>query len=110
MATTLGLAGLLLRNESLGVEMILNKVTNYYGYTNGIKNGAIEGYKYTVVLPARNFAQLDVKIPGAKILDVRLGEHFPVVFDELEVKIYYDNNHKAQLTARVSNVKRVERK
>lgn len=110
MATTLGPAGLLVLNECLGPEMYLTGVHGYFAYANGIKSNVIEGYKYTVVLPKRNFAALDVKIPGTKIIDVRPGEHFPVVFDELEVKIYFDNNRKACLTARAAGVKRVERK
>ena len=110
MTTTLGPAGLLVRNECLGTEMQVTGVRGYFTYANGIKSNVIEGYKYTMVLPKKNFASLDVKIPGSKILDVRPGEHFPVAFDDLEIKIYYDNNRKAQLTARATGVKRVEQK
>ena len=110
MATTLGMGGLLIAPECLGSEMLLTGVRGYFGYTDGVKGSALEGYKYTVVLPNRNFAQMDVKIIGNKLLDVVAGEHYPVKFDNLEIKIYYDDNRKAQLTARATGVKRVERR
>lgn len=110
MATTLGLGGLLIVPECLGTEMILHGVRGYFGYVDGQKSGVVEGYKYTVVLPSRNFAQLDIKIIGNKLLDVVAGEHYPVKFDNLEIKMYYDKDKKLQLTARATGVHRLENK
>lgn len=110
MATTLRLKNLVIDNSCLGAEMILTGVYGYNSYVDDHYTGAIEGYKYCVTLPKLNFCHLDVKIPGTKMLEIKSGEHFPVVFDNLQVKIYEDKSKKLQLTAHATGVNRLDSK
>ena len=72
---------------SLGKTKMLADIRPYYNYTDNSKD--IEGYKYKVVLPAHKMDAIEVKIPGAKLLELADGE-FPIVeFENLEIKAYF---------------------
>ena len=76
---------------------------------DGQRTDKVDGYKYAAILPNRQFARLDVKIPGAKLLDVPAGQYISVAFDDLVVKLYFDNNRRIQLTAKAESVHAVDK-
>lgn len=92
---------------SLGKEALLTDVSSYNLYKDGVRTNIPLGYKYQVALPAHALASLDVKIEGDKLMDVPVGEYTPVVFDKLEIKLYFDNYGKARLTAKAANIRAV---
>lgn len=104
---TMKLSGLLIDNRCFGDTMLLNRVSPYYVYADNKKTDQVAGYKYTVILPAKGFQSLDVKIESAEPL-VRIpagADYAPVEFTGLEVKLYYDFNNRVQLSAKAAGVK-----
>ena len=106
--TNLSPAGLIIDNRCLGSEFLVTDVGPYFAYVDGQRTDKVDGYKYAAILPNRQFARLDVKIPGAKLLDVPAGQYIPVAFDDLVVKLYFDNNRRIQLTAKAESVHAIE--
>ena len=80
------ISDLSISNSSFGKDKILVDIRPYYNYGSSSKE--IEGYKYKVVLPALKMEPLEVKIPGAKLLELKDGEFPHVEFEGLEAKIY----------------------
>ena len=107
MANTLSLGGLLIDTNCLGSTQFLTSVRPYYAYTDGVKTKDVMGYRYTVVLPEKQFASLDVKIPGEQQIVLADGNYIPVQFGGLTVKLYYDSNHRVQVTATASEISEV---
>ena len=104
---TVALNGLLVNNRCLGNEMWLTKVSPYNTYEDNKKTDRIAGYKYTVILPAKHFRSLDVKIESTEPL-VRIpanADYAPVEFTNLEVKLYYDFDNQVRLSAKATGVK-----
>ena len=97
---TLSLSGLRIVPGDLGTVYLVTGVRPYYAYQNNERTGKVEGYKYMTVLPGKQFAKIDIKIPGAQRLDVPPGEYISVRYDGLDVKLYYDHNNRVQLSAK----------
>lgn len=104
MANTLSLGGLLIDKDCLGSTQFLTSVRPYYAYTDGVKTKDVMGYRYTVVLPEKQFASLDVKIPGEQQIVLADGHYIPVQFVDLALKLYYDSNHRVQVTATATEI------
>lgn len=107
MANTLSLGGLLIDTNCLGSTQFLTSVRPYYAYTDGVKTKDVMGYRYTVVLPEKQFASLDVKILGEQQVVLADENYIPVQFTDLTVKLYYDNNQRVQVTATATEVSEV---
>lgn len=91
--------------------MILTGVRPYREYKDNKPLDKVLGYKYTVVLPSRAYEQLDVKVPGSKMLDVVSGESFSVVFSNLQVRPYTDfKRNTIAYTAQAESVRRADSK
>ena len=80
------ISDLTINNSCFGKDKILVDIRPYYNYGSSSKE--IEGYKYKVVLPFLKMEPLDVKIPGAKLLELKEGEFPSVEFEGLEARIY----------------------
>ena len=104
---TVSLSGLHILPDDLGAEFLVTGVRLYYAYANDQRTDKVEGYKYSTVLPAKQFAKLDVKVPGSQRLDVPHGEYVPVRYDGLEAKLYYDHNNRVQLSLKATDVHRL---
>lgn len=105
MSNQLPLAGLFIDNKCLGNEMILLNSYPYYMYKNNVKTEQIEGFSYVVLLPNHGYNALSVKIPGNKILQLKIGQTLPVQFENLTLKIYLDSDKKPRLSAKASGIK-----
>lgn len=103
----ISLSGLHIDVRDLGKDALVIRATPYYAYEEDKRTDKVEGYKYTTVFPDRNFGQLDIKVPGDKILDVPANQYIPAKFEGLEVKIYYDRENRARLTAKAKGVRPV---
>lgn len=106
--TNLSLAGLQIDVPSLGGDFLLLSSFPYYRYLNNQKTDTVEGYKYKIIMPHKEFAFLEVKIPGARRLDTLIGENIPVIVDGLTIKMYYDNNKRLQLSAKATDIRAME--
>ena len=102
--TNLPLSGLPIDPQCFGKEMLVTEVRPYFAYVNNERTDKVEGHKYETVLPSRQFAKLDIKVPGPKRLEVPAGEFVAARFDGLEVKLYFDNSNRIQLTAKAQDV------
>ena len=87
---TLSTANLYIDNGCFGSNMLLTRVVPYKDYQDGKPVDGVAGHKYIVVLPSRAYEMLEVKVPGAKALDLAPGESIPVTFDNLRVRPYFD--------------------
>lgn len=101
----ISLSGLHIDVRDLGKDTLVIKASPYYAYEEDKRTDKIEGYKYTTVFPDRNFAQLDIKVPGDKMMDVPANQYVAAKFEGLEVKVYYDRENRARLTARAKSVR-----
>lgn len=104
---TISLSGLRIMLEDLGTEFLVTAVRPYYAYANDQRTDKVEGYKYSTVLPTKGFAKVDIKVPGPQRLDVPPTGYVPVRYDNLDVKLYYDNNNRVQLSAKAMDVHRL---
>ena len=102
--TNLKIAGLHVDPRDLGSEMLVTGVRPYYTYENGNRTDKVEGYKYESVLPMRSYEKLDIKVPGAKRIEVPAGQYVAVRYDGLAVKLYFDNSNRVRLTAKAADV------
>lgn len=108
---TLSTAGLYLDNRCFGSSMLLTRVTPYKEYQDNKPLDGIAGYRYAVVLPSRAYEMLEVKVPGAKALDLNPGESIPVTFDGLRVRPYMDFKRNAlSFTARADGIHKADGK
>lgn len=108
---TLTTAGLFIDNSCFGSAMLLTRVTAYKTYQDGKPLNDVAGYKYTVVLPSRAYEMLEVKVPGAKALDLNPGESIPVAFDNLRVRPYFDFKRNAlAFTAQADGIHKADGK
>lgn len=108
---TLTPAGLHIDNSCFGSGMLLTRITPYKAYKDNKPLDGIAGYKYTVVLPSRAYEMLEVKVPGAKALDINPGESIPVTFDNLLVRPYMDfKRNVLAFTAQADGIHKVDGK
>lgn len=101
----LNIAGLKIDNDCLGKDMMLTTVKPYYAYADGKRTDCVQGYKYTVALPAQHFALLNVKIEGTKQMDAPTSGYKSVQFVGLNAKLYFDNNNRVQVSAKASGIR-----
>lgn len=106
---TISNTGLYIDNACFGSGMILTAVKPYKEYQNGTATDNVLGYKYCVVLPARGYEMLEVKIAGEKRLDAAPGDNVPVVFDSLCVRPYVDRrSNMLAYTAQAGGIRRAD--
>lgn len=76
---------------TLGGGLLLTGVNPVYAYDNGKRTDTIVAYKYEVAMSERGFDKIAVKIAGPKQLEAPIDDSPMVVFDGLDVFIYYLN-------------------
>lgn len=96
---------------SLGTTMLLADITPSYEYKNGERTDKLEGYRYSVVLPAHKMEKLGVKVlnktPLIDIEDIESEEipiGTPVQFSNLEIGSYFSKTQGVSITAKASGV------
>lgn len=106
--TTINIRELLIDTRTFGDEYILIAINPVYEYANNQRTKNVIGYRYTVVLPSCNFAQLDVKIVGAQMIELKDRETMSVKFDDLTVHPYvnYRNHNALAVTATAVGIRR----
>ena len=106
---SVSLSGLHIMLDDLGTQYLVTGVRPYYAYAgDGQRTDKVDGYKYSTVLPGKQFSRLDVRVPGPQRLDVPPTGYVPVRYDGLEVKLYYDSNNRVQLSAKAVDVHRLD--
>ena len=93
--------------QTLGRQLLLVGVQPVNKYVNGKPTDEIEGYKYNVVLPERNFEKIAIKILGRQLIEAPNG-YLEVEFEGLEVYLYWWNG-KYELGARATGVTATKR-
>lgn len=88
---------------SLGSEYLLAEITPSYDYKDGERTTNINGYKYSVALPALRFEKISIKVPLEKrntpLFDINSENHEPIPagvkvgFKNIEVKSYFSNGN-----------------
>lgn len=86
----MNITDLKISNESLGRKLWLVDVLPMYEYKNNERTDKVCGYKYTVVMPEKNFDRIGIKVEGRKLLDKPDG-YAEVIFTDLELFIYWMN-------------------
>lgn len=74
---------------TLGAPLFLVKEAATYAYENGVATSRRDGTRYTVAAPSVNMATIAIKVPGAQTVDKGDKAIVPVVFDGLELYIYF---------------------
>ena len=80
--------------SSLGETFLLADITPSYEYKDGERTDKLDGYRYSVVLPAHKMEKLSVKVSNKiPLVDIENSEEIPigtaVKFSNLEVGSYY---------------------
>ena len=95
--------------KSLGKTMLLADISPSYEYKDGERTDKLEGYRYSVVLPAHKMEKISVKVLNkAPLIDIDKGEEIPigtpVEFANLEVGSYFSKTQGVCITAKADNV------
>lgn len=85
------LTDLIISAKSVGQHLILTEVRPAYEYRDGRRTDTITGYRYEVVMPERGYDHLAVRIDGEQLIELKDGTHEEVIFDALELFIYWLN-------------------
>lgn len=95
--------------KSLGETMLLADITPSYEFKDGARTEKLEGYRYSVVLPAHKMEKLGVKVLNkTPLIDIEKGEEIPIgtpiQFTNLEVGSYFSKTQGVSVTAKADNV------
>jgi hypothetical protein len=94
--------------KSLGQTMLLADITPSYEYKDGERTDKLEGYRYSVVLPAHKMEKLGVKVLNkTPLIDIESEEipiGTPVQFANLEVGSYFSKTQGVSITAKADSV------
>lgn len=94
--------------KSLGQTMLLADITPSYEYKDGERTDKLEGYRYSVVLPAHKMEKLGVKVLNkTPLIDIESEEipiGTPVQFTNLEVGSYFSKTQGVSITAKADSV------
>jgi len=74
-------------DKTFGRKFWLVDVAPVYEYKDGNKTDHLEGYRYTVTLPEKNFEKIGVRIPGDPVVDHVEG-YSECKFAGLEATVY----------------------
>ena len=105
----LKITDLVISNDSIGKKALLVEVKPRYKYANGQRTEEIEGYAYTIVLPEKQFKKLIVKIDGDKKMDTPAEGYTEVIFEGLELSIYWVQGQYA-VAAKATGIRPVNSK
>lgn len=86
----MNLSSLIINNKTLGKQLLLIDVLPVYVYEDGKRTQEIEGYRYVVTLPEKQFEKIGIKILGEQLIDKPDG-YVEVTFDGLELFLYWRN-------------------
>ncbi len=100
---------LVISPKSVGQHLILTSVRPAYEYANGSRTDSISGYRYDIVMPDRAYEKLTVKIEGEPQINLDEGESIEVIFEGLELFIYWLNG-MYNVGARATGIKASKQK
>lgn len=94
---------------SLGEIFLLADITPSFEYRDGVRTENMDGYRYSVVLPAHKMEKLSVKVSQKiPLVDIENSEEIPigtaVKFSNLEVGSYYSKTQGICITAKADSV------
>ena len=94
---------------SLGETFLLADITPSYEYKDGARTDKLDGYRYSVVLPAHKMEKLSVKVSNKiPLVDIGNSEGIPigtaVKFSNLEVGSYYSKTQGICITSKADSV------
>lgn len=94
--------------KSLGSTMLLADISPSFEYKDGERTDKLEGYRYSVVLPAHKMEKLGVKVlnktPLINIESEEIPIGTPVQFVNLEVGSYFSKTQGVSITAKADGV------
>lgn len=76
-------------SATLGSSLLLTDVVPVHAYANGKRTDSIMGFKYIVAMSERGFDKIAIKIAGSKQMEAPVDDAPEVVFDDLEIYIYF---------------------
>ena len=94
---------------SLGEIFLLADITPSYEYKDGERTDTLDGYRYSVVLPAHKMEKLSIKVSNRiPLVDIENSGEIPigtaVKFSNLEVGSYYSKTQGICITAKADSV------
>ena len=101
---TMKLTEIIVDRKTVGKTLLLVDVVPVYHYENGQKTETIEGYRYMLVLPEKNFQKIGVKIIGEKQMEKPNDGYVDVTLEGFELFIYWLNG-TYHLGARATSIK-----
>ncbi len=91
-------------NKSVGKNLMLVDIIPNYTYENGKRSDNINGYRYVVAMPERALDKLSVRIDGDLLLDKSEDDYPVVLFDGLELSLYWSNGNY-QVSAKANGIR-----
>lgn len=91
-------------NATLGKGLLLTDVAPVYAYANGKRTDTVTAFKYTVAMSERSYDKIAIKIAGLKQMESPVDDAPEVVFDDLEIYIYFFSG-KYNLGARAKSIR-----
>lgn len=88
---------------TFGSPIILTEVTPIHQYENNKRLEKVVAHRYTVVLPARKYEKVGVRIDGDQLVKVPEEGCAEVVFRDLEISAY-DFGGKTSVGARAKGI------
>lgn len=83
------LTDIIIDRKTVGKTLLLVDVFPVYHYKNGKQTEEIEGYRYMLVLPDKNFQKIGVKILGSQQMNKPEDGYVDVTLDGLELFLYW---------------------
>lgn len=93
--------------KTLGSPLYLCKTAPTYAYVDGTPTSTRDGTRYTVFSPAQS-TSVPVKVPGNQQVSIDGNALLPVVFDGLELYIYYRDG-RPMVGARAKSIRRADK-
>lgn len=92
---------------TLGNKLWLVDVQPAYSYVDGHRTDTITGYRYIIALPEKGLEKISVRIDGTQKTEVPNG-FSEVIFQNLELYIYWGALNQPQVGARATDIQLVE--
>lgn len=89
-------------DKTFGKKLWLVDVAPAYEYKDGVKTDRLEGYRYTITLPEKNFEKISVRIPGDPAVD-HVDGYCECKLSGLEATVY-QNGRDYAISARATAI------
>ena len=98
------LTEIIVDRKTVGKTLLLVDVLPVYHYEKGEKTEIVEGYRYMLILPEKNFQKIGVKILGDKQMEKPNDGYVEVLLEGFELFIYFMKG-EYHLGARATGIK-----